>query len=78
MLHNLDLSFITWMSCYQTLTLPTQNTKPFALCFLFDIQIKANFGTNVPTATEAYMYAVIISDRYINFQSDGNKMSVVY
>ena len=41
-----------------------------------NIQIKANFHGNVDAATEAF--AVMISDRLINFQSDGNKMSVVY
>ena len=41
-----------------------------------DIQIKVFFDVNVPANTEAY--AVIISDRLINFQSDGNKFSVVF
>ena len=41
-----------------------------------DIQIKMHFSANVPADTLAY--AVIISDRLINFQSDGNKFSVVY
>ena len=41
-----------------------------------DIQIKMHFSANVPLNTQAY--AVTISDRLINFQSDGNKMSVVY
>ena len=41
-----------------------------------DIQIKMHFNRNVPANTEAY--AVIISDRLINFQSDGNKFSVVF
>ena len=41
-----------------------------------DIQIKAYFDDNVNAGIEAY--AVIISDGLINFQSDGNKMSVVY
>ena len=41
-----------------------------------DIQIKVFFDGNVNANTEAY--AVIISDRLIYFQSDGNKMSVVY
>ena len=40
-----------------------------------DIQIKMHFSANVPVGTQAY--AVTISDRLINFQSDGNKMSVV-
>ena len=64
--------------------------KPFYPLFLFDvskqseklkysttdIQIKMYFSANVPANTQAY--AVIISDRLINFQSDGNKFSVVY
>ena len=41
-----------------------------------DIQIKAFSEFNVNAHTEAY--AVIISDRLINFQSDGNEFSVVY
>ena len=45
-----------------------------------DIQIKAriigNNDGNIPVNTQAY--AVIISDRLINFQSDGNKFSVVF
>ena len=44
-----------------------------------DIQIKAIInGANgvIPANTQAY--AVIISDRLINFQSDGNKFSVVF
>ena len=41
-----------------------------------DIQIKMEFNENVPLGTKAY--AVIIRDRLINFQSDGNKMSIVY
>ena len=41
-----------------------------------DIQIKMHFTANVPANTQAY--AVIISDRLINFQSDGNKFSVVF
>ena len=40
-----------------------------------DIHIKMHFSANVPLNTQAY--AVIISDRLINFQSDGNKFSVV-
>ena len=40
-----------------------------------DIQIKMYFSANVPANTQAY--AVTISDILINFQSDGNKMSVV-
>ena len=40
-----------------------------------DIQIKMHFSAGIPANTQAY--AVIISDRLINFQSDGNKFSLV-
>ena len=40
-----------------------------------DIQVKIHFGGNIPLNTQ--VYAVIISDRLINFQSDRNKFSVV-
>ena len=41
-----------------------------------DIQVKVEFNANPDPGTEGY--AVIISDRLINFQSDGKKMSVVF
>ena len=41
-----------------------------------DIQVKMFFSEGIPLNTQAY--GVIISDRLINFQSDGNKFSVVY
>ena len=41
-----------------------------------DIQIKMFFDDGVPANTQ--VYGVIISDRLINFQSDGNKFSVVF
>src|SRR5688572_21097529 len=41
-----------------------------------DIQIKFIFNAAVPAETQAY--AVVISDKLLNFQSDGKKMSVVY
>src|SRR5688572_6498277 len=41
-----------------------------------DIQIKASFNTAVAAGTQAY--AVIISDKLLKLQSDGQKMSVVY
>ena len=41
-----------------------------------DIQVKMYFNENPPANTQ--VYGVIISDRLINFQSDGNKFSVVF
>ena len=43
---------------------------------MVDIQIKANFTENVPANTGAF--ALVISDKMLSFQSDGNKMSVIY
>ena len=40
------------------------------------IQIKANLTENVPANTRAF--ALVISDKMLSFQSDGNKMSVIY
>ena len=41
-----------------------------------DIQVKMSFDDPAPPNTQ--VYGVIISDRLINFQSDGNKFSVVF
>ena len=41
-----------------------------------DIQVKVIFENVTPVNTQ--VYGVIISDRLINFQSDGNKFSVVF
>ena len=41
-----------------------------------DIHIKMHFNAGIAANTEAY--AIVISDRLINFQSDGNRLSVVF
>ena len=41
-----------------------------------DIQVKMFFSNGIPLNTQ--VYGVIISDRLINFQSDGNRFSVVF
>ena len=41
-----------------------------------DIQVKMFFSDGIPLNTQ--VYGVIISDRLINFQYDGNKFSVVF
>jgi len=41
-----------------------------------DIQNKATFSNAVPAGTQAY--AVVLSDKLLTFQSDGNKIYVVY
>lgn len=41
-----------------------------------DIKIKATFKENIPKHT--YAYALVLSDRLLKLQSDGNKMNFVY
>ena len=41
-----------------------------------DIQIKSNFTENCPANSRAF--ALVISDKMVSFQLDGNKMPVVY
>ena len=40
-----------------------------------DTQVKAYFNENVPATTEAF--ALVISDRVVSFESDGNKITVI-
>ena len=44
--------------------------------YIVDIQIMIQFTENVSANTKAF--AVIISDKMLSLQSDGNKMCVVY
>ena len=87
---NLDLSFFNMNELISNPNFTPAEYKTLYPLFLFDVskqreklkysttdfQIKMNFNNDVPVATQAY--AVTISDRLINFQSDGNKFSVVY
>jgi len=41
-----------------------------------DVQIRAIFNEAVPAGTQAY--TVVISDKLLDLQLDGSKMSVVY
>ena len=43
---------------------------------IIDIQIVTEFNDNVPAGTKAF--AIVISDKMLSFQADGNKMSVIY
>ena len=41
-----------------------------------DVSVLMKFAAN--TAANTYAYALVISDRYVKFQSDGRKMSVIF
>ena len=68
------------LSDYKTLyplyTFDVSKQKKFIKSSVVDIQINANFTENVPANTRAF--APVILDKMLSFQSDGNKMSVVY
>ena len=71
---------ITTPSDYKTrfplFTFDVSKQKEKLKSSVVDIQIKANFIENVPANTKAL--ALFISDKKLSFQSDGNKMSVIY
>ena len=88
MLLNFRSKFFNMDELISSPNINTADYKTLYPLFLFDvskqserlkysttINIKMHFSANVPLNTQAY--AFIISDRLINFQSDGKKISVV-
>ena len=73
---NPNITPVDYESLYPLFLFDVSNQSERLKYSVTDIQIKAFFEKNVSAGTEAY--AVIISDRLINFQSDGNKFSVVF
>ena len=65
-----------YKTLYPLFTFDVSKQKEKLKFSVVDIQIKANFTENVPANTRAF--ALDISDKMLSFQSDGNKMSVVY
>ena len=67
-------------SYYKTLyplsTFDVSKQKEKLKSSVVDIQIKANFTENIPANKRAF--ALLISDKMLSFQSDANKMSVIY
>ena len=65
-----------YKTLYPFFTFDVNKQKEKLNSSVVDIQIKANFPENVSTNTRAL--ALVISDKKLSFQSDGNKMSVIY
>ena len=65
-----------YKTIYQLFTFDVSKEKGKFKSSVVDIQIKANFTESVPANTRAF--ALVISDEMLSFQSDGNKMSVIY
>ena len=73
---NLNITPADYKSLYPLFVFDVSKQSERLKTSVTDIQIKTQFNVNVPVGTEAF--AIVISDRQVNFQSDGNKMSVVY
>ena len=65
-----------YKTLYSIFTFDVSKEKEKLKSSVVDIQIKANFTENVPANRRAF--AQVISDKMLSFQSDGNKMSVIY
>ena len=61
---------------YHLFTFDVRSQKEKLKSSVIDIQIKAIFTENVPANTRAF--ALVHSDKILSFQSDRNKISVVY
>ena len=65
-----------YKTLYPLFTFDVSKQKEKLKSCVVDIQIKANSTENVPANIRAF--ALVISGKMFSFQSDGNKMSVVY
>ena len=65
-----------YKTLYPLFTFNVSKQKQKLKTYVVDIQIKANITENGPANTRAF--ALVISDKMLSFQSDGNKMSVIY
>ena len=65
-----------YKTLYHLFPFDVSKQREILKCSVVDIQIKVNFIENVPANTSPF--ALVISDKMLSFQSDGNKMSVVY
>ena len=65
-----------YKTLYPLFTFDVSKQKEKLKSSVVDIQIKANFTENVPENTR--VFALVISDKMLSFQSDGSKLSVIY
>ena len=71
-----NITSSAYKTLYPLFTFDVSKQKEKLKSSVVDIQIKANFTENVPTNKRAF--ALVISDKMLSIQSDGNKMSVIY
>ena len=71
-----NITLCDYKTFYPLFTFDVSKQKEKHKSSVLDIEIKANFTENDPANTSAF--ALVISDKMLSFQSDGNKMSVIY
>ena len=71
-----NITHSDYKTLYPLFTFDVSKQKEKLKSSVVDIQIKANFIENVSANTRAI--SQVISDKMLSFQSDGNKMSVIY
>ena len=75
LLSNFNFSPLEFTDLYPLFVFDVSKQSERLKYSVINIQIKAFFDRNVDAGTEAY--AVIMSDRLINFPSNGNRLNVV-
>ena len=71
-----NITLSDYKTLYTLFTFDVSKQKEKLKSSVVDIQIKANFTENVPANTRAFAH--VTSDKMLSFQSDDNKMSVIY
>ena len=71
-----NITHSDYKTLYPLFTFDVSKRKEKLKASVGEIQIKSNFTENVLANTRAL--GLVISDKMLSFQSDGNKMSVIY
>ncbi|XP_065651307.1 uncharacterized protein LOC136079498 [Hydra vulgaris] len=71
-----DASVFNYKDLYPFMVFDVSKQSERLKSSLVDVQIKATFNAVVPADTKAF--AVVMSDIFLHFHSNGNKMNVVY
>ena len=70
-----NITLSDYKTLYPLITFDVRKQKEKLKSSVVDMEIKANFTENVSANTEAFK--LVISEKILSFQSDGNKMSVL-
>ena len=73
---NFSITLLEYKNLYPLLIFDVSKQSEKLKNSVTDIKIRATFKKNIEKSTKAY--ALILSDRIIKLESDGNKMNIVY